>query len=71
MQQKHNFVLRVDIASFNTDGSEQYYKTSGLKYLSLGLDEEVRILQVDKQVTYPVYVSAHIAMVTPRMYRDR
>lgn len=71
IQTKHNFAIKVDVASFNSDGSEQYYKTSGMKYLSLGLDEEVRILQLDKHISYPVYVSAHIAMVTPSLYQNQ
>lgn len=69
IQQKHSFMVKVDIAAFNAEGYDKFYKTSGLKHLTLGLDEEVRILQVDKQMTYPVYVSAHIAMVTPSLYK--
>ena len=71
IQQKHKFMVKVDIAAFNNNGCEKFHKTSGIKYLSLGLDEEVRILQVDKHVSYPIYVSAHIAMVTVPVEKDR
>lgn len=64
VQRQHSFMVKVDIASFHSNGSEKYHKTSGLRHLSLGLDEEVRILQVDRHVTYPIYVSAHIALVS-------
>ncbi|XP_031565916.1 germ cell-less protein-like 1 [Actinia tenebrosa] len=63
VQRQHSFMVKVDIASFHSNGSEKYHKTSGLKHLALGLDEEVRILQVDKHVAYPMYISAHIALV--------
>jgi hypothetical protein len=64
-------MIKVDVASFRDNGCEKYHKTSGLRHLALGLDEEVRILQVDRHVTYPIYVSAHIALVTVPMEKPQ
>ncbi|EDO42633.1 predicted protein [Nematostella vectensis] len=78
VQQQHSFVIRVDVAAFPPSQSkaegpqsragegqaESYFGSSGQQYVTLGLDEEVQILQVDlTKASYPLHISTHIALV--------
>ena len=63
-------MAKVAVASFDANGCEKYYKTSGLLHLDLGHDEEVLVLQVDKKVAYPLHVSAHLAFASPNSEID-
>ena len=56
-------MCKVQVAVFDNEGREKYYKTSGLLHTSLGPDEELCALHINEEIEYPLHVSAHIALL--------
>lgn len=66
MQLKRDIMCKVQVAVFDSDGKEKYYKCSGLLHTSLGPDEELCALHINEDIDYPLHVSAHIAVLGPK-----
>ncbi|XP_052815560.1 germ cell-less protein-like 1 [Mya arenaria] len=60
-----NIAYRLTISSFDTDGKEKSKKTSGIKHISLGKDEEEIALVLDSDQQYPLAVSMNVVFLTP------
>ncbi|XP_013388946.1 germ cell-less protein-like 1 [Lingula anatina] len=67
LQAKRHLAFRVTVSSFDTLGHTEYVKSSGIKYLSLGKDEETVVLVLDRHVTFPLCISLNILYFTPNM----
>lgn len=63
MQLRRDIMCKVQVAVFDNEGREKYYKTSGLLHTSLGPDEELCALHINEEIEYPLHVSAHIALL--------
>ena len=63
MQLRRDIMCKVQVAVFDTEGREKFYKCSGMLHTSLGPDEELHALQINEEIDYPLYVSAHIALL--------
>ena len=63
MQLKRDIMCKVQVAVFDSDGNEKFYKCSGLLHSSLGPDEELCALHINEDIEYPLHVSAHIAVL--------
>lgn len=59
-------MCKVQVAVFDGDGREKFYKCSGLLHTSLGPDEELCALHINEEIEYPLHVSAHIAVLGPK-----
>lgn len=66
MQLKRDIMCKVQVAVFDSDGNEKFYKCSGLLHSSLGPDEELCALHINEDIEYPLHVSAHIAVLGPK-----
>lgn len=59
------FLYRISVASFDNKGQTKYFKSTGIKSASLGRDEETAVLSIERNVKFPVHVSANFLFFTP------
>lgn len=56
-------MCKVQVAVFDSEGRETFFKCSGLLHTSLGPDEELCALHISEEIDYPLHVSVHIALL--------
>lgn len=56
---------RLCISSLDKDGKTLYSKSTGIKKISLGKDEQEIALVLEKKVEYPLLISMNILLVSP------
>ncbi|XP_014233447.1 protein germ cell-less isoform X1 [Trichogramma pretiosum] len=64
----HNLIIKVSLISLNEQRQIKFMQNSGLVQLSLFKNEERQIMSLDKDLTYPIYVSVNMQVVTPLAY---
>lgn len=64
-QSKRHLMYRFNVYSINAEGNTVYFNSSGLKSITLGKNEEVKILSIEPFVKYPILISANFLMTTP------
>ncbi|XP_074104228.1 germ cell-less isoform X2 [Cotesia typhae] len=62
---KRNIIIRVCLFSLNEQRQIKHYQNSGVLRLTLHKNEEKQVMSLDKQLTYPLYISVNIQVVTP------
>lgn len=66
MQSKRHILYKITVLAFNKLGQTTYRKSTGLKHLCLGKDQEQIIFGVDRKADFPLYITASFLMYTPR-----
>ncbi|XP_012276724.1 protein germ cell-less isoform X2 [Orussus abietinus] len=61
----YNIILKVCLISLDEQRQVKHLQNSGLLKLSLHKNEEKQIMSLDKQLTYPLYISVNLQVVTP------
>ncbi|XP_043522310.1 protein germ cell-less isoform X3 [Frieseomelitta varia] len=62
---KHNIILKVSLISLDEQRQVKHIQSSGMLRLSLHKNEEKQVMSLDKQLTYPLYISVNMQVVTP------
>ncbi|XP_022255898.1 protein germ cell-less-like isoform X2 [Limulus polyphemus] len=62
---KRHLMYKLTVFSQDEQGQQIYSTTSGLKNLSLGKKEEVKVLSLDREAKFPLFVSASFLVTTP------
>ncbi|XP_066582998.1 protein germ cell-less isoform X2 [Prorops nasuta] len=62
---KHNIIIKVCLMSLDEQRQIKHIQTSGIQNLSFHKNEEKNIMFLDKQLTYPLYISVNMQVVTP------
>lgn len=65
LQTVRHLTIRVTVVTLNEQRQITYKQTSGIKHLTLQKGEEASILTFEKNLTFPLYVSANILYTTP------
>lgn len=65
MQSTRHITIRVTVVALNEQRQIIYKQTTGLKNLTMTKSEEVSLLTFDKNITFPLIVSANILYTTP------
>ncbi|XP_055699038.1 protein germ cell-less [Phlebotomus papatasi] len=71
LQVKRQFLARVTILTVNENSQVKRRQSSGIKALTLEKNEEVTLLQFDKDLSYPLLISINILTVSPRIPADK
>ncbi|XP_011499469.1 PREDICTED: protein germ cell-less [Ceratosolen solmsi marchali] len=62
---KHHIILKVCLISLNEQRQIKYIQDSGQIRLSLHKNEEKQVMCLDKDLSYPLYISVNMQVVTP------
>ncbi|XP_078049926.1 germ cell-less isoform X1 [Augochlora pura] len=62
---KHNIILKVSLISLDEQRQEKHIQSSGMLRLLLHKNEEKLVMSLDKELTYPLYISVNMQVVTP------
>ncbi|XP_046424555.1 protein germ cell-less isoform X1 [Neodiprion virginianus] len=62
---KHNVIVKVSLVSLDEQRQVKHIQNSGMLRLSLHKNEEKLVMSLDKQLTYPLYISVNMQVVTP------
>lgn len=62
---KHNVIVKVSLVSLDEQRQVKHIQNSGMLRLSLHKNEEKQVMSLDKQLTYPLYISVNMQVVTP------
>ena len=65
LQTKRHVHYKLTVSTFNKLGQTTYHRTTGIKKLSLGKDEEVIVMSVDRKVQFPLHISCNFLVFTP------
>lgn len=65
LQVKRNFLIRVNLISFNKYRQIKCQQTSGIQSIALDKNEEVKILTMDRELTFPLIICVSLLTVTP------
>ncbi|XP_063704449.1 protein germ cell-less [Culicoides brevitarsis] len=65
LQVKRQFLIKITLISLNDQRQIKHSQTTDIKSLSLDKNEEVHLLHMDTELTYPLLISANILVVTP------
>lgn len=65
LQVKRNFLIRVNLISFNNFRQIKAQQTSGIQSISLDKNEEVKILTMDRDLTFPLIICVCLLTVSP------
>lgn len=65
LQAQRQLCYRLCIASLDKDGRTIYSKSTGIRKISLGKDEEETVMLLEKKVEYPLLISMNILLVSP------
>lgn len=65
LQALRHLCYRMTISSVDKDGRETYRKSSGIKKISLGKDEEEIVFVLEKTIVYPLAVSMNLLLLSP------
>ncbi|XP_072038350.1 germ cell-less protein-like 1 [Amphiura filiformis] len=66
LQAQRNIMFRVRVVSYDTQGHVLYQKSSDITSLSLGRDEEIVVLNIDRHAPFPMRVSVNLLCMSPR-----
>ncbi|KAI0237829.1 Germ cell-less protein-like 1 [Lamellibrachia satsuma] len=66
LKNERHVMFKLTVASFDNLGHAKYIKTSGLKHLSLGKDEDAIIMTIERHVAFPLRVSCNFLVYTPK-----
>ncbi|CAL4238198.1 unnamed protein product, partial [Meganyctiphanes norvegica] len=61
---KRNIMYRISVASLDDQKQAVYSKTSGIQSVSLSKNEEIRVMTLDQEVSYPLLLSANFLIAT-------
>ncbi|KAL2734384.1 protein germ cell-less [Vespula squamosa] len=67
---KHNIILKVTLISLDEQRQIKHIQSSGMLRLSLHKNEEKQVMSLDKQLTYPLYISVNMQVVTPFLFNE-
>ncbi|KAK0182164.1 hypothetical protein PV327_000327 [Microctonus hyperodae] len=62
---KRSIIVKVCLISLNEQRQIKHSQNSGMIRLSLHKNEEKQVMSLDKQLTYPLYISVNMQIVTP------
>ncbi|XP_015606242.1 protein germ cell-less isoform X2 [Cephus cinctus] len=62
---KHNIIIRVSLISLDEQRQVKHIQDSGIHRISLHRNEDQQVMSLDKQLTYPLYISVNLQVVTP------
>ncbi|XP_043286018.1 protein germ cell-less [Venturia canescens] len=62
---KRNIILKVSLISLDEQRQIKHIQSSGIFKISLHKNEEKQVMPLDKQLTYPLYISVNMQVVTP------
>ncbi|XP_037032912.1 protein germ cell-less [Bradysia coprophila] len=65
MQTKRQFLLRITIASLNDQRQAKHTQTTDIQCLSLEKNQETTLIFMDQELTYPLYISVNLLVVSP------
>lgn len=65
LQTKRQFLIRATLASLNDQRQVTHSQTTDIKSLCLDKNEEVSLMLMDKELTYPLLVSVNLLVVSP------
>lgn len=68
---KHNIILKVCLISLNEQRQVKHIQSSGMLRLSLHKNGEKQVMSLDKQLTYPLYISVNMQVVTPFTSKEK
>ncbi|XP_043249806.1 protein germ cell-less isoform X1 [Colletes gigas] len=60
-----NIILKVSLISLDEQRQEKHIQSSGMLKLSLHKNQEKQLMTLDKELTYPLYISVNMQVVTP------
>ncbi|XP_034935796.1 protein germ cell-less isoform X2 [Chelonus insularis] len=62
---KRNIIIKISLISLDEQRQIKHCQNSGVLRLSLHKNEEKQVMSLDKQLTYPLYISVNMQVVTP------
>lgn len=62
---KHNIIVKISLISLDKQRQVKHIQSSGMLRLTLHKNEEKLVMSLDKQLTYPLYISVNMQVVTP------
>lgn len=63
-QSRRHIVYKFTLASINEQKQVKFMASSGLQNITLNRNEEVKVMTLDKEVTFPLILSANFALTT-------
>ncbi|KAF7990963.1 hypothetical protein HCN44_000768 [Aphidius gifuensis] len=69
-QRKRNVMIRISLISLDEQRQIKHMQDSGILRISLHKNEEKQLMSLDKQLTYPLYISVNMQVVTPFIEKD-